>query len=104
MTENLNNLISDIRSRSLYLAGLLHAERSQHEVLQGEINRVNELLKAEQALVAQLQQEVIQLSDALAEAQNKVVEIPVAPKGRNVEEINALVKEIEFCIEKLKQA
>jgi flagellar biosynthesis/type III secretory pathway chaperone len=88
----------------LYLAGLLHAERSQHEVLQGEINRVNELLKAEQALVAQLQQEVIQLSDALAEAQNKVVEIPVAPKGRNAEEINALVKEIEFCIEKLKQA
>jgi flagellar biosynthesis/type III secretory pathway chaperone len=82
----------------------LHAERSQHEVLQGEINRVNELLKAEQALVAQLQQEVKQLSDALAEAQNKVVEIPVAPKGRNAEEINALVKEIEFCIEKLKQA
>jgi flagellar biosynthesis/type III secretory pathway chaperone len=104
MTENLNNLISDIRSRSFYLAGLLHAERSQHEVLQGEINRVNELLKAEQALVAQLQQEVKQLSDALAEAQNKVVEIPVAPKGRNAEEINALVKEIEFCIEKLKQA
>jgi hypothetical protein len=55
-------------------------------------------------LVAQLQQEVTQLSDALAEAQNKVVEIPVAPKGRNAEEINALVKEIEFCIEKLKQA
>jgi flagellar biosynthesis/type III secretory pathway chaperone len=104
MTENLNNLISDIRSRSLHLAGLLHTERAQHEVLQGEINRVNELLKAEQALVAQLQQEVIQLSDALAEAQNKVVEIPAAPKGRNAEEINALVKEIEFCIEKLKQA
>ena len=54
MTENLNNLISDIRSRSLYLAGLLHAERSQHEVLQGEINRINELLKAEQALVCLL--------------------------------------------------
>jgi chromosome segregation ATPase len=104
MTENLNNLISDIRSRSLHLAGLLHTERAQHEVLQGEINRINEQLKAEQALVMQLQQEVDRLTDALAEAQNKVVEIPAAPKGRNAEEINALVKEIEFCIEKLKQA
>lgn len=104
MTENLNNLISDIRSRSLELAEKLHAERAQHEVLQGEINRVNEQLKAEQALVAQLQQEVQQLSGALAEAQNKVVEIPAAPKGRNADEIDALVKEIEYCIEKLKQA
>ncbi|MEN9743870.1 MAG: hypothetical protein RLZZ65_1675 [Bacteroidota bacterium] len=104
MTENLNNLISDIRSRSLELAEKLHAERAQHEVLQGEINRVNEQLKAEQALVAQLQQEVQQLSSALAEAQNKVVEIPAAPKGRNADEIDALVKEIEYCIDKLKQA
>ncbi|MFM6946705.1 MAG: hypothetical protein ACKOWW_06150 [Flavobacteriales bacterium] len=104
MTENLNSLISDIRSRSLEIAGRLHTERAQHEVLQGEINRINEQLKAEQALVMQLQQEVDRLTDALAEAQNKVVEIPVVAKGRNAEEINALVREIEFCIEKLKQA
>jgi chromosome segregation ATPase len=104
MTENLTNLISDIRSRSLELAGRLHTERVQHEVLQGEINRINEQLKAEKALVMQLQQEIERLTDALAEAQNKVVEIPATPKGRNAEEINALVKEIEFCIEKLKQA
>jgi hypothetical protein len=40
----------------------------------------------------------------LAEAQNKVVEVPVATSSRNAAEIDALVKEIEFCIDKLKQA
>ncbi|MFM7006223.1 MAG: hypothetical protein ACKOWX_03120 [Flavobacteriales bacterium] len=104
MTENLNTLIEDIRTRSLKLAADLKTERAQHEVLQGELRRIQELYQAEHAKVEQLQTAIEELNASLAEAQNKVVEVPVALPGRNATEIDALVKEIEFCIEKLKQA
>ena len=104
MTENLNTLIEDIRSRSLQIAAELKTERAQHEVLQGELRHIQALYQAEQAQVKQLEATIEELNVSLAEAQNKVVEVPVATSSRNAEEIDALVKEIEFCIEKLKQA
>jgi chromosome segregation ATPase len=104
MTENLNTLIEDIRSRSLQIAAELKTERAQHEVLQGELRRIQELYQAEHAQVKQLEVTIEELNVSLAEAQNKVVEVPVATSSRNAEEIDALVKEIEFCIDKLKQA
>lgn len=104
MTENLNTLIEDIRSRSLQIATQLKTERAQHEVLQTELQRMQELYHAEQAKVTALQTAIEDLNVSLAEAQNKVVEVPVATSSRNAVEIDALVKEIEFCIDKLKQA
>jgi ABC-type phosphate transport system auxiliary subunit len=104
MTENLNTLIEDIRSRSLQIATQLKNERAQHEVLQTELQRMQELYHAEQDKVKALQTAIEDLNVSLAEAQNKVVEVPVATNSRNAEEIDALVKEIEFCIDKLKQA
>ena len=104
MTENLNTLIEDIRSRSLQIAAELKTERAQHEVLQGELRRIQELYQAEHAQVKQLEATTEELNVSLAEARNKVVEVPVATSSRNAEEIDALVKEIEFCIDKLKQA
>jgi hypothetical protein len=40
---------------------------------------------------------------ALSLAQNKVIENPVQIIGKSEQEIDELVKEIEFCIEQLKQ-
>ena len=65
---------------------------------------MQELYHAEQDKVKALQTAIEDLNVSLAEAQNKVVEVPVATNSRNAEEIDALVKEIEFCIDKLKQA
>jgi chromosome segregation ATPase len=104
MTENLNTLIEDIRSRSLQIAAELKTERAQHEEFQDELRRIQALYQAEQAQVKQLEATIEALNVSLAEAQNKVVEVPVATSSRNAEEIDALVKEIEFCIDKLKQA
>ncbi len=104
MTENLNTLIADIRNRSLQLATDLNNERAMHQALQAELQQMQALYQAEQAQVAELKAHIEALNLSLAEAQNKVVEVPVAPLGRNAEDIDALVKEIEFCIEKLKQA
>ena len=40
---------------------------------------------------------------ALSLAENKVIENPVQTSGKSEQEIDELVKEIEFCIEQLKQ-
>jgi ABC-type phosphate transport system auxiliary subunit len=104
MTENLNTLIEDIRTRSMQIAAELKTERAQHELIQVELRRIQELYQAEKAQVELLKASIEELNVSLAEAQNKVVEVPVATNGRNAEEIDALVKEIEFCIEMLKQA
>ena len=104
MTENLNTLIEDIRTRSMQIAAELKTERAQHELIQVELRRIQELYQAEKAQVELLKASIEELNVSLAEAQNKVVEVPVAPLGRNAEDIDALVKEIEFCIEMLKQA
>ena len=104
MTENLNTLIEDIRTRSMQIAAELKTERAQHELIQVELRRIQELYQAEKAQVELLKASIEELNVSLAEAQNKVVEVPVATSSRNAEEIDALVKEIEFCIDKLKQA
>lgn len=104
MTENLNTLIAEIRNRSLQLATDLNNERAKLRSLQEELEQMQALYQAEQAQVATLNGHIEALNLSLAEAQNKVVEVPVATLGRNAEDIDALVKEIEFCIEKLKQA
>jgi hypothetical protein len=61
-------------------------------------------LAEEIAAVGQLKMEIESLKSALHLAENKVVDIPVPVKGRNEQEIDELVKEIEFCIEQLKQS
>lgn len=104
MTENLNTLIEDIRTRSLTIAAELNTQRAQHQVLKEELRHTQGLYQAEHAKVKQQQTAIEELNVSLVEAQNKVVEVPVATNSRNAEDIDALVKEIEFCIEKLKQS
>ena len=38
-----------------------------------------------------------------SEKENKVVEVPIQTLGKREEEIEELVKEIEYCIEQLKK-
>jgi len=51
-----------------------------------------------------LKAEIESLRSALHLAESKVVEVPAPVTGRNEQEIDELVKEIEFCIEQLKQS
>jgi hypothetical protein len=50
-----------------------------------------------------LNTEIETLRSALQIAENKVVEVPVQTLGKREEEIEELVKEIEYCIEQLKK-
>lgn len=103
MTANIQNSIDKILSKVKLLHGELSNERKTNSDLESEILqlRASNLEKTNQ--VFSLETEVETLRSALHLAQNKVVEVPVQVLGKREEEIDELVREIEHCIEQLKQ-
>jgi CRISPR/Cas system-associated exonuclease Cas4 (RecB family) len=104
MTEKIQDTIQKISRNIVRVGEALRMERSKNEILQDEIDRKNEQLTAEASAIGLLKEEIESLKSALHLAENKVVEVPVPVKGKNEQEIDELVKEIEFCIEQLKQS
>ena len=104
MTEKIQDTIQEISRKAVRIGEALRAERSKNEILQEEIDRNNEQLAVELAAVSSLKMEIESLKLALHLAEDKVVEVPAPVTGRNEQEIDELVKEIEFCIEQLKQS
>ena len=104
MTEKIQDTIQKISRNIVRVGEALRMERSKNEILQEEIDRKNEQLTAEASAIVLLKEEIESLKSALHLAENKVVEVPVPLKGKNEQEIDELVKEIEFCIEQLKQS
>ena len=104
MTEKIQDTIQEISRKAVRIGEALRLERSKNEILQEEIDRNKEQLAVEFAAVSSLKMEIESLKSALHLAEDKVVEVPAPVTGRNEQEIDELVKEIEFCIEQLKQS
>jgi hypothetical protein len=103
MTEQIQKIIDQILSKSTALHKIALEERDKNGFLNLEIERLNKLLsdKNEECLTLSTDLELVR--SALSLAENKVIENPVQAIGKNEQEIDELVKEIEFCIEQLKQ-
>ena len=104
MTEKIQDTIQEISRKAVRIGEALRSERSKNEILQEEIDRNKEELATELTANTHLKAEIESLKSALHLAENKVVEVPAPVIGRNEQEIDELVKEIEFCIEQLKQS
>ena len=103
MTEEIQKIIDQIHSKSKALHKVVLEERDKNGHLNSEIERLNKLLgdKNEECLALSTDLELVR--SALYSAENKVIDKPVQTIGKNEQEIDELVKEIEFCIEQLKQ-
>ena len=104
MTEKIQDTIQEISRKAVRIGEALRSERSKNEILQEEIDRNKEELAKEIDANTHLKAEIESLKSALHLAENKVVEVPAPVTGRTEQEIDELVKEIEFCIEQLKQS
>ncbi|MCX8486104.1 MAG: hypothetical protein ORN53_02800 [Crocinitomicaceae bacterium] len=104
MTEKIQDTIQEISRKAVRIGEALRSERSKNEILQEEIDRNKEELAKELTANTHLKAEIESLRSALHLAENKVVEVPAPVIGRTEQEIDELVKEIEFCIEQLKQS
>jgi hypothetical protein len=102
MTDTIQQIIEKIRSKSIEIHSQLIKEREKNIALEAE----NVALKAQLTDMADTQKvlnvEMSELKISLETAKNQVVETPIS-KNRKDEEIDELVKEIEYCISQLKK-
>jgi hypothetical protein len=77
--------------------------RASNAVLQAELNESNIQLEKSKNEGESLVEAVNELKIALEAASNQVVEVDRPTQGRRDDEIDELVKEIEYCISQLKK-
>ena len=103
MTDNIQKIIDQILSKSNFLHKIVLEERDKNSHLNIENERLNKLLSEKNEECLLLSKNLDSVQSALSLAQNKVIENPGQTIGKSEQEIDELVKEIEFCIEQLKQ-
>ena len=103
MTEKIQNSIEEILGKVRAIHTSLEAERKKNTELEAKVKQLQVELANKSNQAFSLITEVETLHSALKLAQSKVVEVPTPVLGKREEEIDELVREIEHCIEQLKQ-
>ncbi len=115
MTDRIQHIINEIRSKKDAIKDLLKLEREKVQTLDQRINAlVRELEEGKKAKLA-LETELLRLRNDLSTTQQELTSVKQSQinEGRNVEtissaesignvEIDELVREIEYCIGQLK--
>jgi septation ring formation regulator EzrA len=103
MTEQIEKSIEQILEKVTSLHLDLQNEKSRNAALLLEFDKIKSNLFTATEREFMLNTEIETLKSALHMAENKVVELPVQTSGKREEEIEELVKEIEYCIKQLKK-
>jgi hypothetical protein len=107
MTERIQHSMNEIRVKALEIHTKLVQERIKNQSLQAQIlekeERLQSALQAGKESENALNAMIDQLKLDLEVAKNQIVEVSVPQNGRNEEQIDELVKEIEYCIGQLKK-
>ena len=104
MTEKIQLYLNEILQKAQHVHALLEVERKKNNELEQKVAALQSELDSKYNLEVSLRSEVDELKASLESAKNTKVEVPsTAPIGKRNEEIDELVKEIEYCIEQLKQ-
>lgn len=99
MTSEMKAYIDRINAKMLSMHALLVAERERSSSLLTEVSRLNEVIETNEFTMKSLQDELSSCQSALTDAREQVP--TAAPQELDVD---ALVKEIDFCIQQLKIA
>jgi Mg2+ and Co2+ transporter CorA len=103
MTDKIQQIIDDISRKAKALHHQLVEERLQNEQLRLEIVELREQLMSTNGQIEGQALEINRLKSELEASKEQVVEKPVVSDKRKDEEIDELVKEIEYCISQLKK-
>ncbi len=115
MTDQIQHIIQEIRSKKNALSDLLKAERNKvvasNQEINGLLTQIEANEKAQAAQSAELlalkndlknvQQEIETLKQVSSKESMNVETLPIETNNGNVE-IDELVREIEYCIGQLK--
>jgi predicted nucleic acid-binding Zn-ribbon protein len=102
MADRINELIQKIREKVSQLKDQLSVEKTNNESLQNEVNQLKAQLNLSLKEVESLETKVVKLQSDIVKAKEQSV------GGSNEsevsdEQIDELVKEIEYCIGQLKK-
>ena len=103
MTEQIEKSIEQILEKAKALHVDLQNEKSRNAALLLEIDKMKAELFTSAEREFMLNTEMETLNSALHLAENKVVDVPIQTPGKREEELEVLVKEIEYCIDQLKK-
>ena len=103
MTEKIQQIIDEIRHKMAALDHQLKEVRATNVSLQAELTESNNQLEKSKMEGENLSEALNELKSALETANNQVVEVDRPTQGRKDDEIDELVKEIEYCISQLKK-
>lgn len=101
MSDQVNDLIGEVRTKALKFHSALQDERAKNENLEGQVAENEAKMRTLIAENEALKSEIVDLKEQI----DKQIEPTIDEKSidLNDEEIDELVKEIEFCIEQLKK-
>lgn len=102
MTDKIQQFIDDIRQKSMALHLQLNEERSKNQDLIVELEGLKLKLSEKEKQEAVLFEDIEKLKVELEASRNQVQGSEI-PSRRRDEEIDELVKEIEYCISQLKK-
>lgn len=102
MSEQVYQLIDEIRNKAARMREQLESERSTNAKLTAEIEAIKGQLEIKAKENGELQGKIAELNEQIKTISEQGVEQSIE-KGISNEEIDTLVKEIEYCIGQLKR-
>lgn len=103
MTERIQNSIDSIKAKIATLMQGLIELKTQNAAMSSEIQSLKDELHEKGQNALQMQTTIENLNHELDLAKKQVIDLSQKPVGRSEEEIDELVKEIDYCIEQLKK-
>ena len=102
MSDRINQLIDTIREKSVLLKNQIASEKANNEELTQEIQSLKQEISLKNEQVDELNSKITELNDGLKAVKEQNI-TGSEGKGISDEQIDELVKEIEYCIGQLKK-
>lgn len=102
MSERVHQLIDEIRKKSAVMREQIESERATNASLTSEIVTLRERLLVKEQEMTAMQGTIAELNERVETLKEQGANA-ISGSGISNEEIDALVKEIEYCIGQLKR-
>lgn len=102
MSERINELIETIQEKTNLLKGQVASEKARNEELTQEIQNLKEQVSLKDEKVTELNEKVSELNESIKVVKEQSISSSEVT-GVTDEQIDELVKEIEYCIGQLKK-
>lgn len=101
MNEKIQHIIQDIRKKKNAVDTMLDQKKQRVHQLEQEIVQLKSDIESKQSDISRLMKDNAELQSLLEETKNQIINSKV-PENNKHEQIDELVREIEYCIGQLK--